>query len=648
MQPAVPLTQSPGDVVPNAGGTSPKRPILLPGSLKATSATGHVAGGRSGEASQELKAEDTTGAVPASPPVDAATASTTVSFVPGASAGHAATALLGNSSLIASTAVAPIDQARIGDAGSRTEDEVQTAAVKTTFVSSPHSEPDTARRSASGGSGQNTQTRARIAGSPPLVDAAVSIPEMPAVPKAASPSNAGALLSVGVLAPAAAASAGSQVAGPGQEGAAHPLGGTGTGTGTSTILATPASTLALVQSTLRDASALSLASASDGHAAMPAEVAPEHTTNRAVSAAPAAPEGSMNGHADLSAGKAALMRPRGSDGANVGLRPRAAAMSESDSAVRTPGSVHAVPAAHFSGSPVTVARAQTDNPGTSSELATAVTTEPLHAGSKASTSAAATDRASEALAALASVERFAAASSADVAAHVPEAPQGASLALDPVGAPLPFESTLAGLPSGVHEASTFAKPASVSDAPLDGATRSGPAAQAAPVLLSLATRAGTSEVNLKLTPDELGHMHVRITRDEAGGASVTVTAERPATLALLVGDQAALHRALDKAGVSVQDRSLTFHLSASDKLASTEAAVPSPTTDAAGRGGSAGQGWTQRQGGGEHATMSGESGQQRREPARAQAGWTSSGQTEQSIPLGPTPHSARTAVDITA
>ena len=69
---------------------------------------------------------------------------------------------------------------------------------------------------------------------------------------------------------------------------------------------------------------------------------------------------------------------------------------------------------------------------------------------------------------------------------------------------------------------------------------------------------------------------------------MAITADRPATLALLQHDQPQLHRALDQAGVAAEGRALTFHLAPADDRALPAAAAPAPGGGgaAAGDGGS--------------------------------------------------------------
>ena len=87
-----------------------------------------------------------------------------------------------------------------------------------------------------------------------------------------------------------------------------------------------------------------------------------------------------------------------------------------------------------------------------------------------------------------------------------------------------------------------------------GITAPSPAAQVAPALCSLAQASdGSSRLTLRLDPAELGHVQIRIDRPQDAPARVEITAERPETLALLQRDQPQLQRALDQAGVPLED-----------------------------------------------------------------------------------------------
>ena len=81
-------------------------------------------------------------------------------------------------------------------------------------------------------------------------------------------------------------------------------------------------------------------------------------------------------------------------------------------------------------------------------------------------------------------------------------------------------------------------------------------------LLSLASTGISGTTILRLDPAELGRVDIRIDRSRDGPASISLTAEKPETLALLVRDQAQLHKALDQAGVPAAGRSVSFSLAA--------------------------------------------------------------------------------------
>jgi len=88
-----------------------------------------------------------------------------------------------------------------------------------------------------------------------------------------------------------------------------------------------------------------------------------------------------------------------------------------------------------------------------------------------------------------------------------------------------------------------------------------PAVQVAPVMVALASGGtGTHRLVLHLAPPELGHLEIRMTRSQEVGARIELTIDRPATLALLRQDEAALHRALSDAGVPPEGRSVSIQL----------------------------------------------------------------------------------------
>ncbi len=87
-----------------------------------------------------------------------------------------------------------------------------------------------------------------------------------------------------------------------------------------------------------------------------------------------------------------------------------------------------------------------------------------------------------------------------------------------------------------------------------------PATELAPALLSFSRTDGSSVLTLRLEPATLGQVEVRIVRPPDGPADVQVTATQPQTLLLLVRDQPLLQQALDRAGIAVDTRNLSFHL----------------------------------------------------------------------------------------
>jgi hypothetical protein len=88
-----------------------------------------------------------------------------------------------------------------------------------------------------------------------------------------------------------------------------------------------------------------------------------------------------------------------------------------------------------------------------------------------------------------------------------------------------------------------------------------PAQQLGTVLIASAmTQAGSRQLTVRLDPPELGHVRIAITQPREGGAVVTLTVERPETLLMVLRDEPALHRALDRAGVLAEARTVNFEL----------------------------------------------------------------------------------------
>lgn len=136
-----------------------------------------------------------------------------------------------------------------------------------------------------------------------------------------------------------------------------------------------------------------------------------------------------------------------------------------------------------------------------------------------------------------------------------------------LGPPLPIAGNLApgpahGLsvqPPSPPDAAQSVQPPVLPAAPHYSARS--PAGQVGPVMVSLATGgAGEHRLVLRLDPPELGRLEIRMVRAPDGPPHVEITAERPATLALLRQDEPALHRALNDAGVPADGRSLTMQL----------------------------------------------------------------------------------------
>ncbi|HEX3348698.1 MAG TPA: flagellar hook-length control protein FliK, partial [Acetobacteraceae bacterium] len=145
-----------------------------------------------------------------------------------------------------------------------------------------------------------------------------------------------------------------------------------------------------------------------------------------------------------------------------------------------------------------------------------------------------------------------------IAAAAVAAPELRNAVPDVATAAMPISAAKADLATPLH---MNARPTATSDTVRDQPGRESPAiTQAAPVVVALAMRTGSSSLSIRLAPAELGELHVRIERPGNGAANVSLTADRPETLAMLMRDQTQLHRALDNAGIATDGRQLSFHL----------------------------------------------------------------------------------------
>lgn len=78
-------------------------------------------------------------------------------------------------------------------------------------------------------------------------------------------------------------------------------------------------------------------------------------------------------------------------------------------------------------------------------------------------------------------------------------------------------------------------------------------------------RDGGGRITLELSPTELGRIHVKLDIDEENNARAAVTVERPATLDLLQKDMKALERALQDAGLKMDQGALSLSLQGGDQ-----------------------------------------------------------------------------------
>jgi flagellar hook-length control protein FliK len=77
-------------------------------------------------------------------------------------------------------------------------------------------------------------------------------------------------------------------------------------------------------------------------------------------------------------------------------------------------------------------------------------------------------------------------------------------------------------------------------------------------------RDGGGSITLQLSPSELGRIHVKLDIDEEKNVRAAVSVERPATLDLLQRDAKALERALQDAGLKMDQGDLSFSLQGGD------------------------------------------------------------------------------------
>lgn len=87
-----------------------------------------------------------------------------------------------------------------------------------------------------------------------------------------------------------------------------------------------------------------------------------------------------------------------------------------------------------------------------------------------------------------------------------------------------------------------------------------PAHEQVAVHIQRAVREGTGRLSVRLSPAELGRIHVKLEIDEDKRTTATVTVERPSTLELLQRDIKGLERALHSAGLSLDSGDLSFSL----------------------------------------------------------------------------------------
>lgn len=92
-----------------------------------------------------------------------------------------------------------------------------------------------------------------------------------------------------------------------------------------------------------------------------------------------------------------------------------------------------------------------------------------------------------------------------------------------------------------------------------------PAHEQVAIHLQRAVREGTNKFSIRLSPAELGNIHVKLEIDEEKRVTAAVTVERPSTLELLQRDTKGLERALHNAGLNMEGGDLSFSLGRGDQ-----------------------------------------------------------------------------------
>ncbi|MBU6499207.1 MAG: flagellar hook-length control protein FliK, partial [Rhodospirillales bacterium] len=109
-----------------------------------------------------------------------------------------------------------------------------------------------------------------------------------------------------------------------------------------------------------------------------------------------------------------------------------------------------------------------------------------------------------------------------------------------------------------------------------------PAAQLGAAVATLVARdTGVSHLVIRLAPMELGRVEISVSRAPDELASVTLQVERPETLALLLHDQANLHRMLDAAGLPAAQTAVNIQLAPAHTVSAIGAGAASGGYDPA-------------------------------------------------------------------
>lgn len=137
-------------------------------------------------------------------------------------------------------------------------------------------------------------------------------------------------------------------------------------------------------------------------------------------------------------------------------------------------------------------------------------------------------------------------------------PGGVSTLLQPIDPEVAF-GNVAGMPMNMHLLQNVARRSDFL-ANLRQGLQNLPAHDQVALGIQRAARDGGGSISLQLSPSELGRIHVKLDIDDEKNVRANVSVERPATLDLLLRDMKALERALQDAGLKMDQGNLSFSL----------------------------------------------------------------------------------------